>query len=263
MDYISIIAYICALFIGLSLGLIGSGGSILTLPVLVYLLAIEPVLATSYSLFIVGSTTTIGAIQNLKEKTVDLKAVLWFGVPSIISVYITRALVLPLIPQTITILGLSLEKNMLIMFAFALVMLFASLKMIRSKIPTLNQTTQGKHSVLLFQGALIGMIAATVGAGGGFLIIPVLVFSLHLPMKKAIGTSLCIITIQSMVGFFSDLEPEKIQWDVLLTFTFISIIGILLGMYLTKFLKDSQLKTGFGYFVLLMAIFIFINEMFF
>ncbi|MHC5363081.1 sulfite exporter TauE/SafE family protein [Myroides sp. LJL110] len=263
MDYITTIAYTCALFIGLSLGLIGSGGSILTLPVLVYLLGIEPILATSYSLFIVGSTTTIGAIRNLSNKSVDLKAVLWFGIPSILSVYITRALLLPLIPVKIQLFGISIEKNLLIMFAFAIVMLFAALKMIRSKAPTLDPVTNKKHSGLLLQGVLIGMIAATVGAGGGFLIIPVLVFSLQLPMKKAIGTSLCIITIQSMVGFLSDLQPDKIQWNLLLSFTFISIIGILLGMYLTRFLKDSQLKTGFGYFVLLMAIFIFIHEMFF
>ncbi|MHC5309074.1 sulfite exporter TauE/SafE family protein [Myroides sp. LJL116] len=262
MDTTSILAYFCALLIGVSLGLIGSGGSILTLPVLVYLLKIEPFIATSYSLFIVGSTTTIGAIKNIYQNNVNYKAVVWFGIPSVLSVYLTRVVLLPLIPTEFDILGIMVQKNTLVMFAFAVVMLFAALKMISSKPVDQSKASNGSYLKLIFQGALIGMIAASVGAGGGFLIIPILVFSLKLPMKMAIGTSLSIITIQSLVGFVSDLQIAMMQWDILLSFSLLSILGILLGMYLTRFLKDSQLKTGFGYFVLTMSFFILINELF-
>lgn len=262
METTSILAYFCALLIGVSLGLIGSGGSILTLPVLVYLLKIEPFIATSYSLFIVGSTTTIGAIKNIYQNNVNYKAVIWFGIPSVLSVYLTRVVLLPLIPVEFDILGVMIQKNTLVMFAFAIVMLFAALKMISSKPVDHSKASKSSYFKLIFQGALIGMIAASVGAGGGFLIIPILVFSLKLPMKMAIGTSLSIITIQSLVGFVSDLQIPLMQWDILISFSLLSIIGILIGMYLTRFLKDSQLKTGFGYFVLTMSFFILINELF-
>lgn len=263
MEPTSILAYFCALLIGISFGLIGSGGSILALPVLVYLLKIEPFIATSYSLFIVGSTTSIGALKNIYYKTVNYKAVIGFGVPSIISVFITRKVLLPLIPTHFTLLGIDIQKNTLIMFTFAVVMLFAALKMIRSQPRDPSKSTSNTYSKLLLQGVLIGILTASVGAGGGFLIIPILVLSLKLPMKTAIGTSLCIITIQSLVGFLANLQIDDIRWNILFNFTALSIIGILIGMYLTRFFKDSQLKTGFGYFVLIMSFFIFINEMFF
>lgn len=264
MELTSVIAHLLALLIGISLGLIGSGGSILTVPILVYILHIEPYLATAYSLFIVGSTAVVGAVKNFRQKQVDLKAVFFLGIPSLVTVFITRAFILPLIPSTIEILTFKLEKNVALMVLFSIVMFTSAYKMISTKKASSQQydNTSQNNTALLIQGLIIGLIAGTVGAGGGFLIIPALVLLSNVPMKKAIGTSLFIIAIQSLLGFLGDLSHTSFDWNLLLGLTSISIIGIFVGMYLTKLIPDSNLKKGFGYFVLVLAIAIFTTEVF-
>ncbi|MGL4585406.1 MAG: TSUP family transporter, partial [Flavobacterium sp.] len=133
MDYTAIIGYSLALLIGISLGLIGSGGSILTVPILVYIMKVEPFIATAYSLFIVGSTSLVGGIKNYIDKKVDVKAVALFGIPSVITVYITRAFLLPLVPDIISIGNWGLDKNIVLMVLFALVMFTSATKMISPK----------------------------------------------------------------------------------------------------------------------------------
>ncbi|WP_010251104.1 sulfite exporter TauE/SafE family protein [Myroides injenensis] len=263
LEISTIIGYSLALLIGISLGLIGSGGSILTVPILVYIMNIEPFIATAYSLFIVGSTSLVGGVKNLIDKKVDKKAVLLFGIPSLITVYLTRAYLLPLVPDFINIGNIAINKNMALMILFAIVMFTSATKMIIPK-KVSNTSTDNKNSPfsLSIQGVLIGLLAGTVGAGGGFLIIPALVLFANIPMKKAIGTSLCIIAIQSLIGFLGDLKHTPIDWELLLTFSAISIIGIFIGIALTKFIPDNNLKKGFGYFVLTMAIYIIIKEVF-
>ena len=262
MDYTAIIGYSLALLIGISLGLIGSGGSILTVPILVYIMKVEPFVATAYSLFIVGSTSLVGGIKNYIDKKVDVKAVALFGIPSVITVYITRAFLLPLVPDVITIGKWGLDKNIALMILFALVMFTSATKMIKSKPQQEIQNQKPALSGLLTQGVLIGLLAGTVGAGGGFLIIPALVLFANMPMREAVGTSLCIIAIQSLIGFLGDLGHTDIDWNMLLIFSSISIIGIFIGIYLTKFVPDKNLKKGFGYFVLTMAIYILVKEVF-
>lgn len=262
MDYTSLIGYFLALLIGISLGLIGSGGSILTVPILVYIMKIEPFVATAYSLFIVGSTALVGGFKNLIDKKVDTKAVVLFGIPSLIAVYITRAFLLPLVPDVISIAGLQLDKNIALMVLFAIVMLTSAIKMIRPRKEQTVEKTNPNLGGLVIQGLLIGLLAGTVGAGGGFLIIPALVLFSNLPMRKAVGTSLCIVAIQSLIGFLGDVGHTTMDWALLLTFSAISIIGIFIGIYLTKFVPDNNLKKGFGYFVLIMAIYILIKEVF-
>lgn len=263
MDYTLLLGYGLALLIGISLGLIGSGGSILTVPILVYIMKVEPFIATAYSLFIVGSTSLIGGLKNYLDKKVDTKAVLLFGIPSVITVYITRAFLLPLVPDSINIARWSIDKNVILMILFALVMFTSAIKMIRPKGQQKEvQNTIPSLSGLLIQGVLIGLLAGTVGAGGGFLIIPALVLFAKMPMRQAVGTSLCIIAIQSLIGFLGDLAHTVMDWKLLLTFSGISVIGIFIGIYLTKFVPDKKLKQGFGYFVLLMAIYILIKEVF-
>lgn len=253
-----------ALLIGMSLGLIGSGGSILTVPILVYIVGIDPVLATAYSLFIVGSTSAVGSIRNIIDKNVHFKIVLLFGIPSLIAVFLTRAELVPLLPDAVTLSNkVVVSKSRLIMLLFAIVMLAASSRMIRKP----RHKTVAKPEVLTAavplatQGVLIGTISGIVGAGGGFLIIPSLVFFANLPMRKAIGTSLTIIAIQSLIGFTGDLFRQNIDWSLLLSFSCISIIGLLLGIYWSKKIIDSKLRIIFGWFVLVMAIYILVKEL--
>ena len=260
-----IIGYLASLIIGLSLGLIGGGGSILTVPVLVYLFGVDPVLATAYSLFIVGSTSLVGAFPKYKNGEINIKTAIIFGIPSIVSVYATRAFIVPAIPSTIMNLGSwTLTKPLLMMMIFAVLMVFASVSMIRSK--DKNSQDEGpqvfNYPMILLEGAIVGILTGLVGAGGGFLIIPALVLFSKLPMKQAIGTSLLIIAAKSLVGFTGDLGKQTMDWTLLLSVTALAIIGIFIGNALGKKVSAESLKKGFGWFVLIMGIYIIIKELF-
>ncbi|WP_449436894.1 sulfite exporter TauE/SafE family protein [Pedobacter steynii] len=259
-----VIAYLAAAFIGISLGLIGGGGSILTMPVLVYLFGISPLLATSYSLFIVGSTSLIGAINNYRKGQVNLKAALFFGAASIITVFATRKFIVPAIPEHLfTIAGYAVSSGLATMVFFGVLMLMASISMIKSKSKDeLDQECKDciKFFKLLGYGVAIGLVTGLLGAGGGFLLIPALVFLLKLPMKKAIGTSLLIIALNSLIGFVGDLGHFDIQWKFLLSVSAIAITGLLVGNLISKRIAGAQLKKGFGLFVLIMGIYIIVKE---
>lgn len=263
-----IIGYILAFLVGASLGVIGSGGSILTLPILVYLMGVGPVTATAYSLFIVGVTSLVGGIKSFKSKNADLKTVFIFGVPSIIAVYITRAYLLPWIPQEIANLGsFTLSKDLALMLLFAVVMIASAFSMIKSK----NKSSATKETaitynypMILIEGLGVGTLTGLVGAGGGFLIIPALVLLAKMPMKLAVGTSLLIIASKSLIGFLGDLQTSHaIDWNLLALFSLLSVAGILMGLYIAKRLSGESLTKGFGYFVLVMGFYIMIAELFF
>ncbi len=261
-------AYIAAMLIGLSLGLIGAGGSILTVPVLVYLAHVEPVLATAYSLFVVGSTALVGGIQNASKKLVDFRTAMIFGIPSIIAVYLTRAFVMPWIPDELGIDGLfSVSKGVGLLVVFAILMVATSFSMIRgngAKKDVAGVHTEKKehhYGLVLLEGVGVGMLTGLVGAGGGFLIIPALVLLAGLEMKLAVGTSLFIIAMKSLIGFTGDIQSGMpIQWPFLLTFTAFSISGIFVGIWLHRFINGDKLKQGFGWFVLAMGIYMIIKE---
>ena len=262
-----ILGYGLAVLVGVSLGLIGSGGSILTVPILVYIMAVEPVLATAYSLFIVGATSLVGGIQNAVQKKVDFKTVIIFGIPSIIAVYLTRAYLLPLIPEELfKIESFHFTKSIALMVLFAIVMIFASISMIRPCPHCKNSETgeiKYNYPMILLKGILIGTITGLVGAGGGFLIIPALVILAKMPLKLAVGTSLFIIAFNSLLGFIGELqENEKIDWMLLSTFTILSSLGIFIGIFLSKKIDGNKLKSAFGWFVLVMGIYILIKELF-
>ncbi len=257
--------YIAALFIGISLGLIGGGGSILTVPVLVYLFGLSPIIATSYSLFIVGSTSLVGAYNNYRKGLVHLKTALLFGLSSITTVFITRRFILPAIPPSFGYLGqIEITKGLVTMILFAILMVAASIAMIRGKEPSQAATliAPGEKFLgkLLIYGIGIGIITGLLGAGGGFLLIPTLVLIVKLPMKTAIGTSLLIIALNSLIGFTGDLGHIFIDWKFLLTMTAIAILGIIIGGMLNKRIAGSKLKKGFGWFVLVMGIYIIAKE---
>lgn len=259
-----ILGYLAAILIGLVLGLIGSGGSILAVPVLVYLFFIEPTFATVYSLFIVGATSAFGSFSYFKKKAIDFKIVVLFGIPSIIAIYVARTFIVPQIPQhIIDILDFEVSKNVLLMLLFALLMLYSSLSMLRKRKMKRSPMEYSNLLSVLLYGVFVGLITGMVGAGGGFLIVPVLVNKLKLPMKKAVGTSLLIITLNSLLGFAFSLSDLPIDWILILSITIIAILGIFMGGYLSAKIKGKKLKPVFGWFVLIVGVYIIIREILF
>ncbi len=264
-----IAGYIASVFMGLSLGMIGGGGSILTVPILVYLFAINPITATAYSLFIVGSTALVGGVSYLKKGEVDLKTGLVFAVPSFIGVYFTRAYVVPSLPDPVFTVGTVIfSKPLLIMLVFAVLMVVASISMIKTKKAETKKaelSLLAKFSLISLEGLVVGGVTGFVGAGGGFLIIPALVVLVGMPMKIAVGTSLFIIAAKSLIGFLGDLQhysniSSEIQWSLLAAITGIAVVGLFMGMFLTKKVSEKGLKKGFGYFVLVMGAFILFDQ---
>ncbi len=258
-----IIGYLASILIGISLGLIGGGGSILTVPVLVYLFSIEAVQATSYSLFIVGLTSLVGSITYFKKKLVNIRTAAVFGIPSLVAVFCARAFLVPAIPdQIFSSANYSLTKGTLLMLIFALLMIAASYKMIKpnTKINEASTTSDKRLSMLAFQGFVIGTLTGLVGVGGGFLIIPALVVLSGLPMKEAVGTSLAIISINSLIGFSGDAAVNNNDWLFLLKISTFAIAGILLGSSLSKKIDGAKLKPAFGWFILVMGTWILAKE---
>jgi uncharacterized membrane protein YfcA len=256
---IEVLGYIGALLIGLILGLTGGGGSILTVPILVYVLSFSPVTAAAYSLFIVGTTSAFGASVNYFKGLVDFKTGFIFAIPSFIAVFITRKYIVKSIPEIIfQTENIIISKDTFLMVFFAIVMFFAALSMLKKK--KIEVEKQSSLFILIIQNFIIGIVIGLIGAGGGFLIIPSLVLFAKLPMKKAVATSLFIIAMNSLIGFLGDVQNIIINWQFLLSFTLITILGIFIGIRLNKFINESQLKKGFGYFVLIMAVFILLKE---
>lgn len=260
-----IIGYALAVVMGFTLGLLGGGGSILTVPILVYVLAVDPVLATAYSLFVVGSTAVVGAARKHVEDLVDWKTALIFAVPSLLAVFLTRYYLVPAIPAVVfTSGGFVLTKGIAIMIFFGIVMLLASYSMIRK--PKHKDAAPKKPMnipLVLAEGFVVGIVTGLVGAGGGFLIVPALVLLVGLPIKKAVGTSLVIIAIKSLIGFLGDIgSGREMEWHLLLYFTAFSVVGMFLGIYATRFISPKNLKRGFGWFVLVMGIFIILREIY-
>ena len=265
--------YIGALFIGISLGLIGGGGSILTVPVLVYLFGINPILSTSYSLFVVGSTSLVGAIGNYLKGLVRIKTAILFGISSTTTVFVTRKFLLPLIPEHIaTIGGFNITAPIVTMVLFAILMVIASLSMIKSNKQRATAKTDDESAIaareksnfskLLIYGIAIGIATGVLGAGGGFLLVPTLVLLVKLPMKEAVGTSLFIIALNSLIGFTGDLGHFTMNWLFLIKITAIAIAGTFIGGLIAKRISGDKLKKGFGWFVLIMGVYILTKEIF-
>ena len=261
MEYLG---YFISIIIGLSLGLIGGGGSILAVPILVYLFHINPEQATSYSLFIVGITAMVGSYSHYKLGNLKIKAALVFALPSVLSLLFVRDVILPRIPSIVfTVNSFEVSKNLMIMIVFAFLMIAASISMIRRSTPKEIVIRDGSIRIAAI-GLLVGFITGFLGAGGGFLIIPALLFFANLPMKQAIGTSLLIIFINSLIGFAGDvLKGNEIHYELLLTISAIALIGMFIGTYLSKKIDGAKLKPAFGWFVLVMGIYIIIKEIFF
>lgn len=260
----TILAYLSLLFVGLTLAIVGGGGSILTVPIFVYLFDLPAELATSYSLFIVGSSAAVGAYKNYKIGQVNFQIGAIFAVPAFVGVFLVRKFLMPLIPESFSFANLLIDKDQLIMASFAVIMLLASVSMIKGrKEGDSSKTDEDKKlnfPVIVIEGLIVGGVTGFVGAGGGFLIIPALVILARIPMKEAVGTSLMIITFKSLLGFTGDIGQLPIDWNFLLLSSAISIFGILIGSVFAKKIPGQKLKKGFGYFVLVMGAFIIIQQ---
>jgi len=259
---------IAFLLIGLILGLIGGGGSILGFPVLHYIMGYSTDEATTYSLFIVGLTSLIGAIDYLRKGEISIEAILRFSIASLITVFCVRKFVMPNIPNNFQLLGLDVSKHIMIMVIFDILILASSYNMIKKrKADRVNQVKWDEFSksplglpFVIILGVCVGFITGFVGAGGGFIIVPVLIFFLRLNFKKAIGTSLCIIAINSLIGFTGNIGHQKIDWMFLISISAICGVGILLGSLLSTKVSSQKLKPAFGWFTLGVGIFVLIKE---
>ncbi len=256
-----IFGYIASIAIGLILGMLGGGGSILSIPILVYLFHVDAVMASAYSLFIVGVTSFVGAIPKYKEHLVNLPTGFLFGIPSIVSIFITRKWVVPAIPDVVIATdSFVLTKRVLLLGLFAVLMVLASFSMIRERREKTTDNNQFRTFLVLLQGILIGSLTGLVGAGGGFLIIPALVLLTGLPFKTAVGTSLFIIAINSLMGFLGDVLNYSMNWMFLLSITTLAVGGILVGNLISRKISSVHLRKLFGWFVLTMGCWILFRE---
>lgn len=263
-----IIGWILAVFVGLALGLMGGGGSILCVPIFVYLFGYDTDLATSYSLFVVGVSSIAGTFKYLEEKLVSFQALLSFGLPALVAVYLNRLWLIPQIPDELFQLGdYWVTKDMLVMLLFAGLMLPAARLMIKGRDLEEEAELKSKnlnYPLVILIGLIIGFFTSLIGAGGGFLIIPAMVILFKMPVKRAIGTSLSIIMINSLIGFSGDVQAElNIEWVFLLKFTGLAVAGIFAGIYLSRHISGQKLKPLFGWFVLAMGVFIILKELVF
>lgn len=244
------------------MGLIGGGGSILTIPILVYMFSISPTIAISYSLFIVGSTSLVGAYNSYRQGLVNFKTVLLFGSSSITTVFTARKFIIPFLPDVFFRVGsFEVTHSLFVMVVFAILMLAASVSMIKSRKVVAAKQVKEKPWVLIMYGVLIGLVTGFLGAGGGFLLIPALVILMKLPMKEAIGTSLLIIALNSLIGFLGDIGRHPIDWKFIIIISAIAIAGIFLGGYFNQKVNSNKLKKGFGWFVLVMGVYIIVKEL--
>ncbi len=264
-----IIGYICATLIGISLGILGSGGSILTVPIMVYLMNINPVDATGLSLFVVGITSATGGITYWQKKLVDMKTALIFATPSIISVFLTRKYLMPLIPDPVfSTPSFILTKELFILVLFSILMVVVGYNMIRKakfKEPEIEKFHDFNYPGLIGIGLVSGILTGILGVGGGFIIIPALVLFAKIPVRMSVGTSLLIIAVNSFGGFAQEVISRHAQIDYrfLFLFAIFSVAGIFIGLRISLKLQPAMLKKIFGWFIIFMGLGIFIKEIFF
>ena len=266
MEILHIFGYIGAFVVGLVLGIIGSGGSILSMPILVYLFKFNAVTASAYSLFIVGVTALTGSLKNFKKKLISYRTTILFSISAVISVYVTRKYLIALIPEVILSNNVIIvQKDQLIMILFGILMLVAGYLMIKKTPRTImkfkkTKTIAPNKLLIFFEGSIVGFLTGLIGAGGGFIIIPILVILSDLKMKSAVATSLLIVSAKSLIGFIGDIQNLIIEWNFLIKFSSISVFGIVIGQIISKKIKENHLKKIFGSLVLILGLLVLLKE---
>jgi len=238
-----IVAYLLSLLIGVVLGMLGGGGAILTLPMLVYVAGIEPKAAIATSLFVVGSTSVVGAFTNARSRSIDWKVGLSFSGAAMIGAFAGGRLA-AVVPAAV-LLGL-----------FAILMLVTAVAMLRGR-PNPPAPTRGLglHRILAL-GVAVGALSGLVGAGGGFLIVPALTLFAGLTMRRAIGTSLLVIALQSFAGFAGHAGHVALDWGLISVVSGASVIGVLVGSLAGQNVPATTLRRGFAWLVLAMGLFV-------
>jgi hypothetical protein len=244
----SVLAWPGAVAIGVSLGLLGSGGSIITVPVLVYLLGQDEKLAIAGSLFIVGSIALVGSLQYIRLGMVDWRNVVVFGLPGMAGTWL-GALLAAFVPGIVQLT------------IFALVMLLASYLMLRPVDLERADTVRRATWKIGIDGLVVGVLTGLVGVGGGFLIVPALVLLGGLAIHTAVATSLVIIALKSYSGFIKyldvlDAQELTLDWNVLMIVTALGIVGSIAGAKIANRIPQQRLKRGFGYFLIVMGVYI-------
>ena len=262
-----LLGYSCVLAVGFVIGLFGGGGGILSIPVLLYLFGIQDEdLVTAYAVLMVGVAASVGAYRNGIKGQLSLRAALWLGVPAFMFMYATRKWLLPAIPEVFALPGaIELPGRTFKLGLIIGVMLIAAVRMLwpnKQQHKTENPLS-GLHLVAyaVWIGALVGIVSGITGAGGGFIIVPALVFMMGLPIKVAIGTTQLILATKAVGGLIGDLGAGRaIDWGFGLWLCLLAIGGVWLGIYASGKLKAARLRVFFAIFLIIMAVFMILKE---
>lgn len=236
-----------AAIIGVSLGLLGGGGSILAVPILVYVVGMETKTAIAASLLVVGTTSLIGALRHLSAKNVDVRTALVFGVVSMIGSFAGGKI------------AASLSDSFQLTL-FAIVMLAASVSMFRSRNDETAVPAPPRLILVIASAGVVGLLTGVVGVGGGFLIVPALVLFSGVPMKRAVGTSLLVIAMNSASGFLAYAGHVTIDWNYTVIFTAIAIAGVFVGSAVVPYVSQGVLKRSFALFLIVVAGFVLLQS---
>lgn len=242
-----IVGLLLAVLIGISLGLLGGGGSILAVPILVYVVGMAPKPAIAASLLVVGATSLFGALRHWRNSNIEVRTALIFGVVSMAGSYAGGKVAVHV-------------SDTFQLMLFAVVMLGASLSMLRSRSGAATGTGLVRVELVIAAAAVVGLLTGLVGVGGGFLIVPALVLFAGLPMKRAVGTSLLVIAMNSMSGFLAYAGTVPIDWRYTALFTALAIAGVFAGSSMVKYLSQSGLKRAFAIFLIGVAAFILLQS---
>lgn len=263
MEWYIILGYAGAILTGVVLGLLGGGGALFSIPVLVYLFHIPPAVATGYSFFLIGVTATFGVAQNVRKQLINYSVALYYGVPSVLTVFVVRKFVIHQLPDIILQGGgISISKDFLILTLLSLMMLLAGYRMAIDSNRTQDKPHQNNYPLLALIAIGGGFFLGLVGAGGGFLMTPALIYFAGLDMRKALATSLLLVMVNSFIGFLGDVGASP-HWDARFLFKFscFSLLGMALGMYLLQYIDVIKLKKYFGWLMLCIGVLIFFREL--
>jgi hypothetical protein len=237
------IGYILALFAGLAMGLLGGGGSILTVPILVYVFSVDTKVAVAMSLAIVGWTALMGMYSHFKLKNISFKVAFIFGGFALPGTYFGSYL-----SQFIS--------GQIQLLIFSAIMIIAAAFMFNGKKEIEESSHSLNYPLIAISGVFVGIMTGLIGVGGGFLIVPALMFFTGIDMRKAVGTSLFIISFNSIFGFLSYLGRVEIPWNLMIIFSICSTVGIFIGAKLNTKVPQAKLKKIFAVFLIIMGIFI-------
>ncbi|PLC12029.1 hypothetical protein AUQ48_07035 [Kocuria flava] len=245
-----VLTLLLSVLIGLSLGLLGGGGSILTVPILTYVAGLDPKEAIAASLFVVGATSAVSAVNHARNGRVKWRTGLVFGAAGMAGAFLGG------------ILGGHIPGTVL-MIAFALMMVATSLAMIRGRKGSADTAHDGELPLLkvVLEGLVVGLVTGLVGAGGGFLVVPALALLGGLSMPVAVGTSLVVIAMKSFAGLAGYLTTVQLDWALVLSVTAAAIAGSVVGARLAGVVPEAALRKGFGVFVLVMGVFVLVQEL--